>query len=135
MDRTGHVWNRLLQRLGFHCWTGTVPPPSLALARSLARCVCVCVCPETLTVLPLLDRGMVYAIAHIRGGGEMGQSWYREQGKVRRLPPSLSRSLPLSPSLPLLQRLATDPSLPLPYYTPLLVNPHNRILPPPPPSL
>jgi oligopeptidase B len=39
--------------------------------------------------LCLLDRGFVFAIAHVRGGGEMGRRWY-EEGKLTRKTHSFS---------------------------------------------
>ena len=39
--------------------------------------------------LSLLDRGFVFAIAHVRGGGEMGRHWY-EEGKFATKPNTFS---------------------------------------------
>ncbi len=39
--------------------------------------------------LSLLERGVIFAIAHIRGGGEMGRSWY-ETGKLAQKPTTFS---------------------------------------------
>ena len=39
--------------------------------------------------LSLLERGVIFAIAHIRGGGEMGRSWY-EMGRLAQKPSTFS---------------------------------------------
>jgi oligopeptidase B len=44
------------------------------------------------TRLPLLDRGVVYAIVHVRGGGALGRRWY-EQGKFEQKPNTFTDTL------------------------------------------
>lgn len=39
--------------------------------------------------LSLLERGVVFALAHVRGGGEMGRSWY-ETGRLAQKPTTFS---------------------------------------------
>jgi oligopeptidase B len=48
--------------------------------------------------LSLLDRGIVYAIAHVRGGGEMGKRWYT-QGKFEHKPNTFSDLVDAADSL------------------------------------
>jgi oligopeptidase B len=48
--------------------------------------------------LSLLDRGFVFAIAHVRGGGEMGRRWY-EEGKFLAKPNTFTDFLACARSL------------------------------------
>lgn len=44
------------------------------------------------TRLPFLDRGVVYAIVHVRGGGALGRRWY-EEGKFEHKPRTFTDTL------------------------------------------
>ena len=48
--------------------------------------------------LSLLDRGVVYAVAHVRGGGEMGRRWY-DEGKLLAKPNSFTDTLAVADHL------------------------------------
>ncbi len=50
-----------------------------------------CLDPEFEPELPsVLDRGVVYAVAHVRGGGECGRQWW-QQGRLRAKPDDVHR--------------------------------------------
>ncbi|KHD89977.1 MAG: hypothetical protein OM95_00115 [Bdellovibrio sp. ArHS] len=41
--------------------------------------------PERRDIFRLVDRGVVFAMAHIRGGGEMGRAWYEEAKFLKKM--------------------------------------------------
>jgi len=58
-----------------------------------------CSDPEFSVGLPgLLDRGVVYAIAHIRGGGERGRNWWRH-GRLRSKPTTFTDFIDVADAL------------------------------------
>ena len=57
--------------------------------------------------LSLLDRGVVHATAHVRGGGEMGRHWY-DQGKLLAKPHTFSDTLACADRLVELGWVAPD---------------------------
>ncbi len=56
----------------------------------------------------LLDRGVIFAIAHIRGGGDLGQSWY-EAGKMERKATTFTDFIACAESL--IAKGYTEPSM------------------------
>jgi oligopeptidase B len=91
-DPAGYI----TQRVAATAADGTVIPVTLACRRGLAQdgsAACLldgygayedCYWPEFSVATPsLLDRGAVYAVAHIRGGGEGGRRWWL-QGRLDR---------------------------------------------------
>ena len=86
------------ERVSARAADGQLIPVTLAYARTTrldgsAPCLLygygayeACSDPEFSVGLPsLLDRGVVYAIAHVRGGGEGGRTWW-QQGRLRAKP-------------------------------------------------
>jgi oligopeptidase B len=60
-----------------------VPAPQSALHLYGYGAYGICIDPSfSSRVFPLVDRGIVYVIANIRGGGELGDWYYREMGRL-----------------------------------------------------
>ena len=90
------------ERIGARAADGTDVPVSLAYRSDTpldgtAACLLYgygayesCLDAEFDRSLPsLLDRGVVYAVAHVRGGGERGRQWW-QQGRLRAKPTTFS---------------------------------------------
>ncbi|MGU0043561.1 prolyl oligopeptidase family serine peptidase [Escherichia coli] len=82
--RSEHLW--IVARDGVEVPVSLVYHRNI-FAKDTTRCWCMAMvlCASidadfSFSRLSLLDRGFVYAIVHVRGGGELGQQWY-EDGK------------------------------------------------------
>ena len=99
------------ERIAISAADGTAIPVTLAYSKQTpldgtAPCLLygygayeACCDPEFTVGLPsLLDRGVVYAIAHVRGGGELGRNWWL-QGRLRSKPTTFTDLIDVADAL------------------------------------
>src|SRR5579859_1337099 len=111
-DVPGHDPARYVtERMSLRASDGAAIPVTLAHAKATAldgTAPCLlygygayeaCSDPEFSIGLPsLLDRGVVYAIAHVRGGGERGRNWWL-QGRLRSKPTTFTDFIDVADTL------------------------------------